>query len=156
MKKILFVAVIGMCVLYPLTGCKTPAVISETVDEERIEESIFSARRDTVRIQTYEEDSDVYEREMSGLYEYFTVQIGAFKDPINAERVYRKAQQQFNFETNTDYDSVEELYKITVGKFINYEQARSFCDRIMRDFPKDYHDAWVVEITQRQRRQIQQ
>jgi hypothetical protein len=155
MNKILLAVVVGICVLSLLTGCKTPAVISESVDEESIEESIFSARKDTVRIQTYEEDSDVHEREMSGLYEYFTVQIGAFKDPSNAERIYRRAQQRFNLETNTDYDSAEGLYKITVGKFMNYEQARSFCDRIMRDFPKDYHDAWVVEITQRQRRQIQ-
>jgi len=149
-----FVTIV-LVIMIAIAGCKSPAVVSDTVDDDEVEESIFSARQDTVRVQTYREDIETTERDIAGLVEYYTVQIGAYKQPMNAERIYRKAQQRFNLETNTEYDLTEELYKITVGKFANYEQARAFRDRIMRDYPTEYIDAWIVEITQRQRRKLQ-
>lgn len=154
MKILQFVIILPAAIIL-FGGCKSPSVISDPVDEDTIEESIFSARQDTVKIQTYPEALSENDRQGEATTEYYTVQIGAYVHAMNAERVYREAQQRFNLETNTSYDATEELYKITVGKFTNYEQARAFCDRIMREFSTDYKDAWVVEITQRQRRKIQ-
>lgn len=138
-----------------ISGCKSPEVVSDKVDDSAVEESVFSARQDTVRVQSYTDGTLPEYADVDELTEYFTVQIGAYEDPMNAEQVYRKAQQRFNFETNTEFDAEKGLYKITVGKFINYDQARAFCDRIMREYSIDYYDAWVVEITQRQRRKLQ-
>lgn len=141
--------------LIAAAGCKSPQVVSDTVNDTQVEQSIISARQDTVRIQPYREIPETAERDVTEHTEYFTVQIGAYSQPLNAERTFRTAQQRFNLETNTEYDSINELYKITVGKFTNYEQARAFRDRIMRDYPTEYYDAWVVEITQRYRRKLQ-
>jgi len=138
-----------------IAGCKSPAVVSETVDAETIEESIFSARQDTVKVQTYSEDILIAERDVEETDVLYTVQIGAYIQPLSAEQISRIARQRFDLEINTNFDTSDELYKITVGKFNNYEQARAFRDRIMYDFPADYHDAWVVKISNRQRRIIQ-
>jgi hypothetical protein len=143
---------ITLLVIFP--GCKSPAVVTDSVDDSLVEESIFAARQDTVKIQVFEEGEEIASPDATEHETFFTVQIGAFKQPMNAERAHRTAQQRFHLETSTEYDALEEIYKITVGKFLNYEQARAFCDRIMRDFPRDYNDAWVVELSQRQRRPV--
>jgi hypothetical protein len=147
------ILMVTLLVIYP--GCKSPAVVTDTVDDSRVEESIFAARQDTVKIQAFQEGEEIEGADAADPATFFTVQIGAFKQPMNAERAHRRAQQRFHLETSTEYDVLEELYKITVGKFLNYEQARAFCDRIVRDFPRDYNDAWVVELSQRQRRPVQ-
>jgi hypothetical protein len=137
-----------------LTGCKSPAVLTDDADDDAMEDSYFSARQDTVRVQSYVDDTGTAERTPAEPGRYFTVQLGAYKQPANAEQAYRNAMRRFSLETNTEYDPADELYKITVGIFADYDTARTFCDRIIRDYPSDYADAWVVEITQRQRRKI--
>lgn len=155
MEAIRYIVLLVFTMLFLIVGCKSPAVVSETVEADKVEESIFAARQDTVKIQAFTEAPLVVDRAVEEIGAFFTVQIGAYKQPLNAEQVNRQAQQRFNLETSTNYDATDELYKITVGQFTNYGQARTFCDRIMREFPSDYYDAWVVEISNRQRRTIQ-
>jgi len=155
MKSYYLLLVVITIIAIGITGCKSPQVLSDNIDDKEVEDSVFSARQDTVRVQSYADDALPGDPAAAELVEYYTVQIGAYEHPTNAEKVYRLAQQRFNLETNTEYDANDRLYKITVGKFINYEQARTFCDRIMREYSNEYSDAWVVEIAQRQRRQLQ-
>lgn len=135
-------------------GCKSPAVVTDDVSEAEIEASIIAARQDTVRIQTYDEELALTDRDIPQLVPHYSVQIGAYRRPENAERAFRIARQRFNLETNTEYDTESALYKITVGNFPTYDQAREFRDRIVREYPREYYDAWIVEITQRQRRKL--
>ncbi len=155
MKRICFLWIHIFLLVMIIAGCKSPAVVSETVDADKVEESIFAAQQDTVKVQTYTEETLSLDSEVEEIDVFYTVQIGAYEQPLSAEQINRKAQQRYALDISSNFDASDELYKITIGKFSNYEQARAFRDRIMHEFPADYYDAWVVKISNRQRRTIQ-
>jgi len=150
-KKNVLISIIS-AVIIAIAGCKSPEVVSDWVDHNDIEESVIAARQDTVKAQSHTGGTQPVDTSVEETVEYFTVQVGAYENTENAEQVYRIAQQRFNRETINEFDAFDGLYKITVGKFSNYDQARTFRDRIMREFAGEYYDAWVVGVTQREQR----
>ncbi len=150
-KKNLLISIFSM-VIISIAGCKSPEVVSDWVDHNDVEESVIAARQDTVKAQSHTGGTQPIDTSVKETVEYFTVQIGAYENTENAEQVYRIAQQRFNYETISEFDAFDGLYKITVGKFPTYDQARTFCDRIMREFSGEYYDAWVVGVIQREQR----
>ncbi len=76
----------------------------------------------------------------------FMVQIGAFKDPQNASRVQITARQRYHLPVLNDYHTRLGLYQIRIGFFETREAAEGFRLEMMRDFPRDYGDTWVVQL----------
>jgi cell division protein FtsN len=105
----------------------------------------FETRVDTVYIDT---PSKVDEKERSPRYEQirFMVQIGAFKDPRNANRVQLLARERFRLPVVNDYHAEYGLYQIRIGFFETREAAMEFRRRMQREHPREYADCWVVHL----------
>ncbi len=78
----------------------------------------------------------------------FSVQIGAYKMPDNAERVASLARERFGKNVYTLPDKAADLYKVYIGDFAIKEDARKFRDEMVQRYPSDYKDAWVSENSQ--------
>jgi cell division septation protein DedD len=79
----------------------------------------------------------------------FSVQVGAYKMPDNAERIGSLAKERFGKNVYTVHDAGTDLYKVLVGDFFSKDDARNFRDEMVRQYPADYKDAWVFENTQK-------
>ncbi len=79
----------------------------------------------------------------------FSVQIGAYKMPDNAERVASLARERFGKNVYTIADKTVDLYKVYLGDFAVKEDARKFRDEMVQRYPNDYKDAWVSENPQK-------
>ena len=79
----------------------------------------------------------------------FSVQIGAYKMPDNADRVAALAKERFGMNVYSVRDIVDDLYKVYIGDFTAKEEARKFRDEMVQKYPTDYKDAWVSEIPQK-------
>jgi cell division protein FtsN len=75
----------------------------------------------------------------------FSVQIGAYKMPDNADRIASLAKERFNMKVYTLVDRADNLYKVMIGDFNTKDEARNFRDEMATKFPGDYKDAWVSE-----------
>jgi cell division septation protein DedD len=79
----------------------------------------------------------------------YSVQIGAYKMPDNADRIASLAKERFNLNVYTSVDKLDNLYKVMIGDFNSKDEARNFRDEMARKFPSDYKDAWVSENPQK-------
>ncbi len=79
----------------------------------------------------------------------FTVQIGAYKMAENAERIAALAKERFGKNVYTIPDKIKDVYKVMVGDFSVKDEARSFRDEMVQQYPSDYKDAWVSELQQK-------
>jgi cell division protein FtsN len=140
-------------IAFVMQACKSPGVITEKPDYEP-SVSIFTAREDTVKVLALDvEDSDHTTATETTDVIYYAVQIGAYRLPLNAERTRRLAQERFaDMESHTEFNPDEGLYKITIGSFETYEQARTFREQMIKHYPSEYIDAWIVSMTQKPRK----
>ncbi len=76
----------------------------------------------------------------------FMVQIGAFQDPVNASAVQGLARDRYHIPVLNDYHPVLKLYQVRIGFFEDYESARTFRTQLIQEHPKDYADAWIVQL----------
>jgi len=76
----------------------------------------------------------------------YMVQIGAFKDPTNASDVQTAARQRYHMPVVNDYHTTLSLYQIRIGFFETRGAADAFRERMRKEFPADYKDAWVVQL----------
>ena len=79
----------------------------------------------------------------------FSVQIGAYKMPDNADRIASLAKERFGKNVYSMIDKIDNLYKVMIGDFTTKDEARSFRDEMVQKFPSDYKDAWVSENSQK-------
>jgi len=77
----------------------------------------------------------------------FTVQLGAYQSEDAGRQIASRAQTRFSRRVYTVYDAADHLYKVMLGTFDTKDQAREFRDTIVRQYPDDYRDAWVSELT---------
>lgn len=77
----------------------------------------------------------------------YTVQIGAFKSGTSAKQVADRAEQRFARTVYTIYDGTSELFRVMLGVFDTKILARDFRDLIVTQYPEDYRDAWVSELS---------
>lgn len=78
----------------------------------------------------------------------FTVQVGAYKMPDNADRIAALAKERFTRPVYTFLDKADNLYKVMIGDFLTKDDARKFRDDMVQKYPSDYNDAWVSENAQ--------
>lgn len=77
----------------------------------------------------------------------YTVQIGAYTSGTSAKEVADRAERRFARAVYTIYDESDSLFRVMLGVFETKNLARDFRDLIVRQFPEDYKDAWVSELT---------
>jgi len=76
----------------------------------------------------------------------FMVQIGAFKDPHNASEVQAQARKRYQMPVLNDYYAGLGLYQIRIGFFESRDRAHAFRQRMLREYPAEYGDSWIVQL----------
>jgi cell division septation protein DedD len=77
----------------------------------------------------------------------FTVQIGAFAQPQHALKAQQTAKARFNtYPVFNQYEPSLKLYRISIGKFENREEATRIMQHIMFSYPKEYVECWLNTI----------
>jgi cell division septation protein DedD len=77
----------------------------------------------------------------------FTVQIGAFAEPKNALRAQRLAKELFEaYPVFNHFEPSLKLYRVSIGKFGNREEAVEFLKAVINVLPKEYSSCWVNTI----------
>jgi len=76
----------------------------------------------------------------------YMVQIGAFKDPHRASEVQAEARKRYKMPVLNDYHAALGLYQIRLGFFVSRVSAHEFRQRMIKDYPAEYRDSWVVQL----------
>jgi cell division septation protein DedD len=76
----------------------------------------------------------------------YMVQIGAFQDPHRASEVQAEARRRYKMPVLNDFHAARGLYQIRLGFFVSRESAHEFRQRMMKEYPADYRDSWVVQL----------
>jgi cell division septation protein DedD len=76
----------------------------------------------------------------------FMVQIGAFKNPVNASAVQILARERYHLPVLNDYNIKSGLYQIRIGFFESKDSAYAFRRQMQGDHPEAYLDSWVVQL----------
>ncbi|MBI4535088.1 MAG: SPOR domain-containing protein [Ignavibacteriae bacterium] len=154
MNRIPFNTRLLLCGLFVFIswGCGTseesqqlPTSPPETTEQTPLPESGFETRTDTIFTEKLGKRADT-SRESRSREIRFVVQIGAFKDPRNASRVQNAARERYKLPVVNDYHAGLSLYQIRIGFFETRESANAFRQQMIREFPKAYKDAWVVQL----------
>jgi cell division protein FtsN len=130
------------------TGCKSSETVErpdQPVLETHPDPIQFVSTSDTVRADSRPDPVQTSNAQVDDEIRYM-VQIGAFKDPINASRVQALARERFRVPVVNDYQPFLKLYQTRIGFFRTEEEADKFRQRMQREFPKDYRDAWIVQL----------
>lgn len=105
----------------------------------------FETKTDTVAMEKTHLDS-VATHEGRDIQIKYMVQIGAFRDPNLATAVQTAAREGYHLPVLNDFNPAYGLYQIRIGFFETREDAHEFRQRMQRDYPSDYKDAWVVQL----------
>jgi len=105
----------------------------------------FETKTDTIAMEKSRVDSLArpHPRDVEVRY---MVQVGAFKDPHYASIVQSTARDRYHLPTINDYNTTLALYQIRLGFFETREAASAFRQRLLKEYPADYKDAWVVQL----------
>ena len=131
-----------------------PEVVQKPAEQPLKDAQNSESKTDTVTVNVQNTQRPMYDQKSSS-QKYsipsgkFSVQIGAYKMPDNAERVASLAKERFVTNVYTIPDKASDLYKVMVGDFSLKEDARKFRDDMAQKYPGDYKDAWVSEIIQK-------
>lgn len=77
----------------------------------------------------------------------FSVQVGAYSMPEKASQIAATAKTRFSKRVYTLRDEKTNNIKVLVGDFGSKDEARSFRDQIIQQFPEDYKGAWVYDVS---------
>jgi cell division protein FtsN len=139
MKQIVRFLILSVSVIFLVVNGCTP--IKETRDDQQ-GTTRQQPKQDTLQVtETPTTPTDAQPSE-TGQY-YFTVQLGSFRDMKNAESLQQKATKVLGQTVNSEYDSISQLYKVTVGKFMFKEDAAAFRESCVK---LGYKDAFVTEV----------
>jgi cell division septation protein DedD len=77
----------------------------------------------------------------------FTVQIGAFGRASNALRAQKKAKARFADQpVFNNYIKSVRLYRVSVGRYEDRQDAFALRDKIRKTFPQEYSQCWINYI----------
>ena len=107
----------------------------------------FVTQEDTIEAQV-ETKTSLLERKRAALRtkKYYSVQVGAFRVPSNADRCQKLVTQRFKFRAVNFYDKAIKMYRVTIGDFTKKKDAFAFWRSLKEKYPKDYADSWVAEM----------
>jgi cell division septation protein DedD len=75
----------------------------------------------------------------------YSVQIGAYREPANAEAAEALARQRFAHPVLRHSDA-SGLVHIRVGRFSTRQGAEELRSEMKGSFPRDYVDCWIVQL----------
>lgn len=124
-----------------------PAKVSTTTPAQRKSPRV-TTKRDTVQASVVRKDR-TSSRSVRPIQRpenpTYTVQVGAFRNAGNALRFQGTAKQRKpGFPVPNTYDPSDKLYRVSIGLFKMKREADSLRRELRQQFPKDYHDAWVI------------
>ena len=136
-----------------LTGCGSSTETQEAetppsqapIVKQTVPKIEFETKIDTVALEQSRLDS-MRPPQMRGVEVRYMVQIGAFKDAHHASIVQSAARERYHVPALNDYNTASSLYQIRLGFFETREAAAAFRQRLQKDYPHDYRDAWVVQL----------
>lgn len=74
----------------------------------------------------------------------FTIQIGAFGRASNALRAQRRAKERFSDQpVFNNYVKSVKLYRVSVGRYEDRQDAFALRERIKKTFPQEYSQCWI-------------
>jgi len=77
----------------------------------------------------------------------YTVQVGTYTKAANALRNEKRAKERFKDQAVFDrYDAGDKLYRVSVGKFQTGKDASSFKQSMLKRYPLDYKECWIIYI----------
>lgn len=79
----------------------------------------------------------------------YSVQIGAYREPANAEAAEALARQRFAHPVLLHADA-SGLVHIRVGRFSTRQAAEELRSEMKGSFPRDYADCWIVQHKEHQ------
>ena len=79
--------------------------------------------------------------------EEFAIQIGAFRDPQNAVRFQKLTRERYHHSMSNEFNPGLGLYQIRIGSFLREEEARVLLLRMQAEYPLEYKDAWIVQVS---------
>lgn len=74
---------------------------------------------------------------------YYSVQIGAYRKKVNADRNYIITQKRFKLPMIRLYEGGIKMERICTGRFATKKEAEDFLKKIQEQYPKEYTEAWV-------------
>jgi len=83
---------------------------------------------------------------VQGKKKFFALQIGAFQQEANANRIAEIFKKRSDKRIDQFYDASVKLYRVLVGSFSTKEEANAFQAQLKKDFPKEYPESWVAEV----------
>jgi hypothetical protein len=74
----------------------------------------------------------------------YTVQIGAFTQASKALSTQKRAKEQFIYQpVFNKYIKKAKLYRVSVGRYENREDAFALADTMKEQYPGDYNKCWI-------------
>ncbi len=110
----------------------------------------FKSRQDTIRASiVVKSKSSLASRAKIERPEHpvFTIQIGAFGHASNALRAQKKAKARFSDQpVFNNYVKGAKIYRVSVGRYEDRQDAFALRDKIKRTFPEEYSQCWINYI----------
>jgi cell division septation protein DedD len=74
----------------------------------------------------------------------YTVQIGAFTQASKALSTQKRAKEQFNYQpVFNKYIKKAKLYRVSIGRYENREDAFALADTMKEQYPDEYNKCWI-------------
>jgi cell division septation protein DedD len=74
----------------------------------------------------------------------YTVQVGAFGQVSNALQAQKKAKEHFtNQPVFNTYIKRAKLYRVSIGRYENRDDAFALCDSLKQEYPDEYKRCWI-------------
>ncbi len=107
----------------------------------------FKSKQDTVRawmIKKIKSSTHLHIRIERPEHPIYTVQIGAFAQASNALRTQKKAKERFTHHpVFNKYVKSAKLYRVSVGRYKDRENAFALADTMKEHYLKDYNQCWI-------------
>jgi len=108
----------------------------------------FSVNADTIEVESEKKTTVKHKSaiKQTELKQYYTIQIGGFKDQTNALRAEQLLKKRYTQSTNNYFDTNLKLNRVFIGVFQTTAEAQRFLNSMKRDFPSDYKNAFVWKV----------
>lgn len=111
----------------------------------------FNVQADTLTVQSKKKETlktPPLTVKSSAPQKYYSVQIGAYRLKSNTDRNYALSLKRFQQPVIRFYEKGIKMERVCVGHFSSLKMAQAFLNKIQKQYPADYAEAWVAELKQ--------
>lgn len=127
----------------------SPAPVKTTVPVQANKQG-FTTKEDTIEVESAQRNHRpdhtpvVVQRRASAAKTNFGVQIGAFKEEVNAQRAAGTLAKRYKKAAAFYFDGTLKLYRVTIGNFTTEQEAKQFAAAMKKKYPREYKKVWVI------------